>query len=245
MLVAAKLPDLRARPVPIVGDPSSATERAHRPVGVELREEKRLALYEIIGARRGYAGCSARSTSSPAPSGYWPPPIPRRLSGIRSRGGSSWSSAGRKRAVSPNVSGIARPTTHECAEDLDLQLEGIREAPLGIVVCCDRRARAAGRARPGHLRTPTCGRAVRDREPLARGPRRGSRAGRGGLFRPDEPAHWASSWCRDARLVLSGVAGRAASGPGLERAGWSRRARSGTCCASAGTSARGRPQFRT
>ena len=27
---------------------------------------------------------------------------------------------------------------------LDLQLEGIREAPLGVVVCCDRRAPAAG-----------------------------------------------------------------------------------------------------
>ena len=27
---------------------------------------------------------------------------------------------------------------------LDLQLEGIREAPLGVVVCCDRRVPAAG-----------------------------------------------------------------------------------------------------
>src|SRR5262249_61774397 len=29
---------------------------------------------------------------------------------------------------------------------LDLKLEGIREAPAGVVVCCDRRAAAAGRA---------------------------------------------------------------------------------------------------
>ena len=73
----------------------------------------------------------------------------------------------------------------------DLQLEGIREAPLGVVVCCDRRTPGGRRARPGHLprRRPVVVR-LRHREPVAGRPRRGPRArlGHAVRARPSWPA---------------------------------------------------------
>ena len=41
---------------------------------------------------------------------------------------------------------------------LDLQLEGIREAPLGVVVCCDRPPRLPGCWVGPRSPTPMCGR---------------------------------------------------------------------------------------
>ena len=74
---------------------------------------------------------------------------PRR-SGTRSRGGSSWSASRPTRdraallADRERLRQAEQLTADRRARLLDLQLDGIREAPVGVVVACDRRTPAAG-----------------------------------------------------------------------------------------------------
>jgi len=110
---------------------------------------------------------------------------------------------------------------------LDLQLEGIREAPLGVVVCCDRRVPAAGvlgRATFPDADFWSCACAIENLWLAARA--EGLGMGWVTLFSPGELARllhlpegvetlgWLSIGWPDERPPS----------PGLERAGWSRRA---------------------
>ena len=110
---------------------------------------------------------------------------------------------------------------------LDLQLEGIREAPLGVVVCCDRRTPAAGvlgRATFPDADLWSCACAIENLWLAARA--EGLGMGWVTLFPPAELARllalppgvetlgWLCLGWPDERLPT----------PGLERAGWSRRA---------------------
>jgi len=110
---------------------------------------------------------------------------------------------------------------------LDLQLEGIREAPLGVVVCCDRRTPAAGvlgRATFPDADVWSCACAVENVWLAARA--EGLGLGWVTLFRPQELA--ALLGLPDGVVTLGwlclGWPDERPPAPGLERAGWSRRA---------------------
>ena len=110
---------------------------------------------------------------------------------------------------------------------LDLQLDGIREAPAGVVVACDRRTPAGGRARPGDLRRrrPVELR-VRGAEHVAGRPRRGPGPGLGNAVR--SPPTWPRllhlpDGVETLGWLCLGWPDERPPDPGLERRGWSRR----------------------
>jgi nicotinate-nucleotide--dimethylbenzimidazole phosphoribosyltransferase len=109
---------------------------------------------------------------------------------------------------------------------LDLQLEGVREAPLGVVVCCDRRTAPAGvlgRATFPDADLWSCAAAIQNMWLAARA--EGLGMGWVTLFRPDELAellHLPEGVVTLGWLCL-GWPDERPPAPGLERAGWSRR----------------------
>jgi nicotinate-nucleotide--dimethylbenzimidazole phosphoribosyltransferase len=109
---------------------------------------------------------------------------------------------------------------------LDLQLEGIREAPLGVVVCCDRRTAAAGvlgRATFPDADLWSCACAIQNLWLAARA--EGLGLGWVTLFDPAELA--ALLALPDGVVTLGwlclGWPDERPPQPGLQRAGWSRR----------------------
>lgn len=109
---------------------------------------------------------------------------------------------------------------------LDLQLEGIREAPLGVVVCCDRRVAAAGvlgRATFPDADLWSCACAIQNLWLAARA--EGLGMGWVTLFQPLELASLLG--LPDGVVTLGwlclGWPDERPPAPGLERAGWSRR----------------------
>jgi nicotinate-nucleotide--dimethylbenzimidazole phosphoribosyltransferase len=138
------------RPIPLIGDATSAADRAAAPNGWAFPPEDRQAFYDIARARRDIRR-------------YRPDPLdPKLLERILGAGHNA-PSVGQSQPWRFVV--VTRPETRERAalladqerlaqaaklepdaarHLLDLQLEGIREAPVGIVVCCDRRTPGAG-----------------------------------------------------------------------------------------------------
>jgi len=109
---------------------------------------------------------------------------------------------------------------------LDLQLEGIREAPIGVVVCCDRRVPATGvlgRATFPDTDMWSCACAIQNLWLAARA--EGLGVGWVTLFEPDELA--ALLELPDGVVTLGwlclGWPDERPPEPGLVRAGWSRR----------------------
>ncbi|MGE3620802.1 MAG: 5,6-dimethylbenzimidazole synthase [Acidimicrobiia bacterium] len=142
--------DRWARPVPRIGDATSAAERAAAPDAWRLPDDQRRGLYAAIGARRdvrrfrpdpvgGDVLHRVLEAAHQAPSvGHSQPWRFVLVTDPSTR---------ERAAVAADRERLAQAA--ELAPDagqhlLDLQLEGIREAPLGIVVCCDRRVPAAG-----------------------------------------------------------------------------------------------------
>ena len=138
------------RPIPTIGDQTSAAQRADDPTGWAFPEAARDALTDIIGARRDIRR-------------YRPDPIPEEALQRVLTAGHRAPSVGHSQPWRFIV--VTNPQTRERAARmadeqrlrqaaqmepdsarrlLDLQLEGIREAPYGIVVACDRRTPAAG-----------------------------------------------------------------------------------------------------
>ncbi|MEO5680177.1 MAG: 5,6-dimethylbenzimidazole synthase [Acidimicrobiales bacterium] len=121
----------------------------------------------------------------------------------------------------------AQLTSGSAGRLLDLQLEGIREAPLGVVVCCDRRAPAAGvlgRATFPDTDLWSCACAIENMWLAARA--EGLGLGWVTLFEPAELAglvHLPEGVETLGWLCL-GWPDERPPAPGLERAGWSRRA---------------------
>jgi nicotinate-nucleotide--dimethylbenzimidazole phosphoribosyltransferase len=110
---------------------------------------------------------------------------------------------------------------------LDLQLEGLREAPVGLVVCCDRRAPAAGvlgRATFPDTDLWSCACAIENVWLAARA--EGLGLGWVTLFKPADLAALLN--LPDGVVTLGwlcvGWPDERPPAPGLERAGWSRRA---------------------
>lgn len=138
------------RPVPLVGDATSASDRASDPTAWAFPPETRAALHDVIDARRDVRR-------------YRPVAVPddvlTRVLAAAHHGPSVGHSqpwrfvvvadpAIRDRAARladrERLRQAALLEPESARRLLDLQLDGIREAPLGVVVCCDRRVPAAG-----------------------------------------------------------------------------------------------------
>ncbi len=220
------------RPVPVVGDVSAASERAADPSGWAFPIDQRAAAYAVIEARRDVRR-------------FRPDPIPddvlRRVLGaahvapsvghsqpwrfivvrdpdIRTRAGLL---ADRERLRQ------AAQLEPDAARRLkDLKLEGLREAPVGVVVCCDRRTPAAGvlgRATFADADMWSCAAAIENLWLAARA--EGLGLGWVTLFQPHDLAalvHLPPGVATLGWLCLGWPDERPPE-PGLQRAGWSSR----------------------
>lgn len=221
-----------ARPVPLIGDRTSARERAHDPAAWAFPEPDRDALHRVLAARRDIRR-------------YRPDPIPPHILTRVLRAAHTAPSVGhsqpwrfivvtdperRERAAvladRERLAQAARLAPDSARRLLDLQLEGLREAPVGVVVCCDRRTPAAGvlgRATFPDADLWSCACAIQNLWLAARAD--GLGLGWVTLFRPDDLADLLG--LPDGVVTLGwlclGWPDERPPSPGLERAGWSRR----------------------
>ncbi len=221
------------RPVPLVGDRTSAAERAADPTAWAFPEQVRAALADVVGARRDVRR-------------YRPDPVPDDVLERVLTSGHAAPSVGHSQpwrflvvqdaALRERAAVMADRCRLEQAAQLEpdagrqllaLQLEGIREAPLGVVVCCDRRTPAGGvlgRATFPDADVWSCACAIQNLWLTARA--EGLGLGWVTLFDPDELA--ALLHLPDGVVTLGwlclGWPDERPPAPGLERAGWSRRA---------------------
>lgn len=138
------------RPVPLIGDVSSAAARSARPAGWAFDPATVDGLHAVLAARRDVRR-------------FRPDPVPTEVLRRVLEAGHRAPSVGhsqpwrfivvteqeaRDRAALMADRERLRQAEHltpdRQARLLDLQLDGIREAPVGVVVVCDRRAPAAG-----------------------------------------------------------------------------------------------------
>ncbi|MCU1492156.1 MAG: cob(II)yrinic acid a,c-diamide reductase [Acidimicrobiaceae bacterium] len=220
------------RPVPLVGDTTSAAERRAEPTAWRFDEGERAALYSVIAARRDIR----RFRPDPLD-----PAVLRRLLGAAHAAPSVGHSQPWRFVL------VTDPAIRECAaviaererlrqagllaEDasrrmLDLKLDGIREAPIGIVVCCDRRVEATGvlgRATFPDADLWSCVLAIENLWLSARS--EGLGLGWVTLFPPRELAALVElpAGVETLGWLCLGWPDERPPAPGLERAGWSRR----------------------
>jgi nicotinate-nucleotide--dimethylbenzimidazole phosphoribosyltransferase len=218
--------------VPLIGDTTSASQRLADPTGWAVSVADREALYRVIGARRDVRR-------------YRPDPVPGEVLTRVLEAAHQAPSVGhsqpwrfvvvrdpalRDRAAvltdRERLRQAAQLEPEAGARLLDLQLEGVREAPLGVVVCCDRRTPAAGvlgRATFPDADLWSCATAIQNLWLAARA--EGLGMGWVTLFRPDELA--ALLGLPDGVVTLGwlclGWPDERPPAPGLERAAWSRR----------------------
>ncbi|SER80944.1 nicotinate-nucleotide--dimethylbenzimidazole phosphoribosyltransferase [Propionibacterium cyclohexanicum] len=223
---------LWARPIPTIGDSSSAAQRAGDRAGWAFDAATREALATVLAARRDIrryrpdavaaglvdevlaAGHAAPSVGQSQPWRFIVVRDPR----IRERV-AVMSDRERLRQA-------AQLSPQRARQLLDLQLEGIREAPLGIVVACDRRTPAQGILGRNTFHDAdmwSCACAIENMWLTARGAGLGmgwvtlmrpwELAGLLGLPAGVETLGWLCLGWPDERPPF----------PGLERRGWSRR----------------------
>jgi nicotinate-nucleotide--dimethylbenzimidazole phosphoribosyltransferase len=220
------------RPVPLIGDRTSASERAAAPTGWALAPEARAGLYEAVAARRDVR----RFRPDPVPAevlervlgaAHAAPSVghsqPWRFVVVRDPGLRDRAAVLTDRERLRQAAGLDADAARRL---LDLQLEGVREAPLGIVVCCDRRAPAAGvlgRATFPDADLWSCAAAIQNLWLAARA--EGLGLGWVTLFRPEDLTELLG--LPDGVVTLGwlclGWPDERPPAPGLERAGWSRR----------------------
>ncbi|MDA8282589.1 MAG: 5,6-dimethylbenzimidazole synthase [Actinomycetota bacterium] len=220
------------RPVPTVGDTTSSAERAADPRAWAFPPPDVDALHRVLAARRDIRR-------------FRPDPIDdavlRRVLAAAHMAPSvghsqPWrfvvveAAAARQRAaVLADEQRIVQAEALDEASGrhlLDLDLEGIREAPAGIVVCCDRRAPASGvlgRATFADADLWSCACAIENLWLAARA--EGLGVGWVTLFRPDDLAALVGAPDGVATLgwLCIGWPDERPPAPGLERRGWSRR----------------------
>jgi nicotinate-nucleotide--dimethylbenzimidazole phosphoribosyltransferase len=230
--VSAAEPARWPRPRPLIGDATSSAERAGDPASWAFPEAARDALAQVIAARRDVRR-------------FRPDPVePGVLTEILAAGHAA-PSVGHSQpwrfivvqdpALRASAAVMADRSRLAQARELDpdsarhlrsLQLDGIREAPVGIVVCCDRRARPAGvlgRATFPDADLWSCACAIENIWLTARG--HGLGLGWVTLFDPAELAELLG--LPDGVVTLGwlclGWPDERPPAPGLERQGWSRR----------------------
>ncbi|WP_116113064.1 5,6-dimethylbenzimidazole synthase [Austwickia chelonae] len=220
------------RPVPTVGDRSSARERAEDLRGWAFPQDEVDALARIVAARRDIRR-------------FRPDPVPDELVQQVVASGHLGPSVGHCQPWRFIV--VSDPRTRERAaamadslrlqqaaglqEDraqrlLDLKLEGLREAPLGVVVACDRRAPAEGvlgRASFPDADLWSCACAIENMWLTARA--HGLGMGWVTLFRPEELAELLHlpDGVQTLGWLCLGWPDERPPEPGLQRAAWSRR----------------------
>jgi nicotinate-nucleotide--dimethylbenzimidazole phosphoribosyltransferase len=220
------------RPVPLIGDVSAASQRGADPAGWAFPVDQRDALYAIVAARRDVRRFRADpvpdevllrvlGAAHAAPSVGHSQPwrfIVVRDDHTRTRAGLM---ADRER-----LRQAARLDPDASRRLLDLQLDGIREAPIGLVICCDRRIPAAGvlgRATFADADVWSCAAAIENLWLAARA--EGLGLGWVTLFSPAELA--ALVGLPDGVMTLGwlclGWPDERPPSPGLQRAGWSTR----------------------
>lgn len=148
--LSANPDDIPRRPTPTIGDASSAAERASAPDGWSMGEDVIAHLGDAIASRRDIR----RVRPEPIPdelltqvleAGHRAPSVghsqPWRFIVVRD-------ATVRDRAAALADAARLRQASHleedRAARLLDLKLEGLREAPVGVVVACDRRTPATG-----------------------------------------------------------------------------------------------------
>lgn len=225
-------PDRWPRPRPVIGDRSSSSERARDLTGWALPATARASLAEVIGARRDVrrfrpdavddallervlgAGHAAPSVGHSQPWRF----VVVRDAALR---GAAAAMADRARLEQ------ARGMTEDDGRHLkSLQLDGLREAPLGVVVCCDRRVSAGGvlgRATFPDADLWSCACAIENMWLTARA--EGLGLGWVTLFEPDELAQLLQLPPGVVTLgwLCLGWPDERPPAPGLERQGWSAR----------------------
>jgi len=220
------------RPVPLVGDRTSSAERAADPRGWAFEPGERRAFYAVLEARRDIR--RFRHDSVPAE-------IVERLLGAAHAAPSVGHSQPWRfilvsdAATRDQAAVLADRERHRqaaamdegaSAQMLDLQLEGVREAPLGVVVCCDRRAPAQGvlgRATYVDADLWSCACAIENLWLAARA--EGLGVGWVTLFRPDDLARLLDipEGVETLGWLCLGWPDERPPDPGLARAGWSAR----------------------
>ncbi len=220
------------RPVPLVGDRSSASERA-ADIGAWAFPDPAIdAVHDVIHARRDIR--RFRPDALPAEvldeilaAGHVAPSVghsqPWRFVVIRSP---QTRARAARMADAERLRQAALLDPDSARGLLDLQLEGIREAPVGVVVCCDRRAPAGGilgRATFTDTDLWSCACAIQNMWITARA--HGLGLGWVTLFEPSELTRLIGAPEGVATLgwLCLGWPDERPPAPGLERAGWSTR----------------------
>jgi nicotinate-nucleotide--dimethylbenzimidazole phosphoribosyltransferase len=220
------------RPVPVIGDRTSAAERSGQTDAWRLDDESRRGLYQAIHSRRDIRRYrpdalddelvtrileAAHAAPSVGHSQPWRFILVRDPS---TRDRAAWVADQERLAQAKDLTPAAGRHL------LDLQLEGIREAPMGIVVCCDRRVPAAGVL--GRRTFPdadlwSCICAIENLWLAARA--EGLGVGWVTLFPPDELASLLDLPAAVVPLgwLCLGWPDERPPDPGLERVGWSKR----------------------
>ena len=220
------------RPVPTIGDVTTARERAANPAGWAFEASAQDALSSVIAARRDIRR-------------YRPDPVPAETLRAVLAAGHSAPSVGHsqpwrfvvvtERSTRDRAASLAdRARLRQAAvmdeaagrHLLDLQLDGIREAPIGIVVCCDRRVTPEGVLGRGSFHDAdvwSCACAIQNMWLTARAA--GLGMGWVTLFEPDDLAELIG--LPDGVVSLGwmcvGYPDERPPEPGLVRAGWSSR----------------------
>lgn len=221
-----------ARPVPTIGDTSSAAQRREDPAGWAMGEAVTEALASVVSGRRDIRR-------------YRPDPVPEELVTAVLEAGHRAPSVGhsqpwrfvvvtdpttRDRAAAmadrARVDQAAHLASERAARMLDLKLEGLREAPVGVVVACDRRTPATGvlgRATFPDADLWSCATAIENMWLTARA--HGLGMGWVTLFDPDELAGLLGlpEGVVSLGWLCLGWPDERPPTPGLERAAWSRK----------------------
>ncbi|WP_020142040.1 5,6-dimethylbenzimidazole synthase [Terracoccus sp. 273MFTsu3.1] len=219
------------RPVPTIGDPSSAAERAQAPDAWALRDDL-ASLERVVGARRDIR----RFRPDPVPDDVLTAVLTAGHRGPSVGHSQPWRFVVVTEAATRDAAALmadrcrlrqATAMTEESARGLlDLRLEGIREAPVGVVVACDRRTPAAGvlgRATFPDADLWSCAAAIENIWLTARA--HGLGLGWVTLFEPAELADLLGlpDGVETLGWLCLGWPDERPPEPGLERAGWSRR----------------------
>ena len=220
------------RPVPTIGDDSSAVQRNADPHGWRMTAEVRSAFDSVLSGRRDIRrfrpdDLDEDLLAQVLRAAHHAPSVghsqPWRFVVIRSP------DTRERAAVMADRERIRQASLMDpdrASQLLDLQLDGIREAPVGIVVCCDRRgdhAGVLGRATFVDADLWSCACAIENLWLKARA--EGLGVGWVTLFRPDELRELvhAPVGVEVMGWLCVGWPDERPPDPLLERAGWSRR----------------------
>ena len=220
------------RPVPSIGDATSAADRADDPAGWAFPAAERRALDAIIAARRDVRRFRPDDVDDAVvlellEAAHRAPSVghsqPWRFVVVRdpeTRTTAAWLADQQRLA---QAAGLDERSARQL---LDLQLEGIREAPVGVVVCCDRRTEATGVLGCATFHDTdmwSCACAIQNIWLAARA--RGLGVGWVTLFRPADLGELLAlpAGVETLGWLCLGYPDERQLGPGLERHGWSAR----------------------